>query len=144
MVIFVTKNKKNNKVFVGYSLHDTAETYGTGKYISKALKTYGINSFEKTILEKFDHESDLDKMFERLEFWISKYKADDPEFGYNETISEMTPTKRKLTTKIQVLLSQEDNERLNDYIIKKSMERGTDLTVSYFVRELILKEINKN
>lgn len=144
MVIFVTKNKKNNKVFVGYSLNDTAETLGTGKYISKAIKSYGINSFEKTVVEKFEQSTDLEKLFERLEYWIAKYKADNPEFGYNETALEMMPTKKKLTTKIQVLLSQEDAERLNDYIIKKSMERGTDLTVSYFVRELILREINKN
>jgi len=144
MIIFATKNKKNNKVFVGYSLNDNAETFGTGKYISKAIKTYGINSFEKTVLEHIEQNTDLEKLFERVEYWIAQYKADDPDYGYNETALEMKPTKKKLTTKIQVLLSQEDLERLNDYIIKKSMERGTDLTVSYFVRELILREINKN
>ena len=56
----------------------------------------------------------------------------------------MMPTKKKLTTKIQVLLSDEDMEKLNEYIIKISMERGTNLSVSHFVRELIVREINKN
>lgn len=143
MIIFATKNKKNGKVFIGYSLNDNAETLGSGKYISKAIKTFGAASFEKNILENFNQETDLEKLFERLDYWIAQYHADNPEFGYNETISEMIPTKKKLTTKIQVLLSEDDNERLNDYIIKKSMERGTTLTVSYFVRELIMREINK-
>ena len=144
MVIFVTKNIKNNKVFIGYSLNDKAETFGTGKYITKAIKTYGITSFEKNILEKLDEDTKLEKLFERLEYWINEYKADNPNFGYNETIFEMMPTKKKLTTKIQVLLSDEDMEKLNEYIIKISMERGTNLSVSHFVRELIVREINKN
>lgn len=143
MIIFATKNKNNGKIFVGYSLNDTADSLGTGKYITKAIRVHGADAFEKTVLEKFEQNVDLQDFLERVEYWIAKYKSDNPDFGYNETRTEMQPSKKKLTTKIQVLLSQEDNERLNDYIIKKSMERGTELTVSYFVRELILKEINK-
>lgn len=144
MIIFLSKNTKNDKVFVGYSLNDEAKTVGTGKYISKAIKTYGMSSFEKIVLEKFDNEISLEHLFERVDYWIEKYKADDPKYGYNEAISEISHTNRKLTKNIQVLLSHSDAERLNDVVIETSMKRGTSLTVSGFIRELILKEINKN
>ena len=79
---------------------------------------------------------------ERLEFWIKNYKADNPKYGYNESVQELIPQKRRLTKKLQVLLTPEDEDNLNAIIIEKSMENKTKpLPVSRYVRQLIVEHI---
>ena len=79
---------------------------------------------------------------ERLEYWIKQHKADNPKYGYNESVQEMIPQKKKLTKKLQVLLTPEDEDNLNSIIIQKSMENKTKpLPVSKYVRNLIVEHI---
>lgn len=144
MNIYKTTNVINGMVFIGYSLNDNVQNLGTGKYITKAIKQYGSENFKKEILQTFE-ELDIAELMDRMEYYIKCYKSDDPKFGYNETINESKPQKKKLTNKIQVLLSQDDEERLNDLIIKESMlEHKKPVSVSNFVRQLILNKINEN
>lgn len=142
MTIFKVENTVDGKVYVGYSVNDNPNNLGSGKYIKRAVKDFGTRSFTKTNLEVFKSEESLSYIMERLEFWIKKYKADNPKYGYNESVQEMIPQKKKLTKKLQVLLTPEDEDNLNSIIIEKSMESKTKpIPVSKYVRLLIAKHI---
>ena len=123
MTIFKVINETDGKVYVGYSINDNPNNLGAGKYIKRAVKDFGTRSFQKTILEEFESEESLSHIMERLEFWIKNYKADNPKYGYNESVQELIPQKKRLTKKLQVLLTPEDEDNLNSIIIEKSMER---------------------
>ena len=144
MTIFKVINETDGKVYVGYSVNDNPNNLGAGKYIKRAVKDFGTRSFQKTILEEFESEESLSHIMERLEFWIKNYKADNPKYGYNESVQELIPQKKRLTKKLQVLLTPEDEDNLNSIIIEKSMENKTKpLPVSRYVRQLIVEHIVK-
>ena len=144
MTIFKVINETDGKVYVGYSINDNPNNLGAGKYIKRAVKDFGTRSFQKTILEEFESEESLSHIMERLEFWIKNYKADNPKYGYNESVQELIPQKKRLTKKLQVLLTPEDEDNLNSIIIEKSMENKTKpLPVSRYVRQLIVEHIVK-
>jgi len=142
MTIFKVINETDGKVYVGYSVNDNPNNLGAGKYIKRAVKDFGTRSFQKTILEEFESEESLSHIMERLEFWIKNYKADNPKYGYNESVQELIPQKKRLTKKLQVLLTPEDEDNLNAIIIEKSMEnKSKPLPVSRYVRQLIVEHI---
>jgi len=142
MTIFKVVNETDGKVYVGYSVNDNPNNLGAGKYIKRAVKDFGTKSFQKTVLEEFESEESLSHIMERLEFWIKNYKADNPKYGYNESVQELIPQKKRLTKKLQVLLTPEDEDNLNAIIIEKSMENKTKpLPVSKYVRQLIVEHI---
>ncbi len=142
MTIFKVTNETDGKVYVGYSINDNPNNLGAGKYIKRAVKDFGTRSFQKTILEEFESEESLSHIMERLEFWIKNYKADNPKYGYNESVQELIPQKKRLTKKLQVLLTPEDEDNLNAIIIEKSMEnKSKPLPVSRYVRQLIVEHI---
>ena len=79
---------------------------------------------------------------DRVEFWIKKFKSDNPKYGYNESVQEMIPIKKKLTKKLQVLLTPEDEDNLNTIRIQKSMEFGVKpIPISRYVRNVIVEHI---
>lgn len=142
MTIFKVENQTDGKVYVGYSVNDNPNNLGTGKYIKRAVKDFGTRAFTKTTLEEFGQDESLGHIMDRLEFWIKKFKADNPKYGYNESVQEMIPQKKRLTKKLQVLLTPEDEDNLNTIIIQKSMETKTKpMPVSRYVRQLIVEHI---
>ena len=144
MTIFKVINETDGKVYVGYSINDNPNNLGAGKYIKRAVKDFGTRSFEKITLESFNTDESLSHIMERLEYWIKNYKADNPKYGYNESVQELIPQKKRLTKKLQVLLTPEDEDNLNTIIIQKSMENKTKpLPVSRYVRQLIVEHIVK-
>ena len=144
MTIFKVENTVDGKVYVGYSVNDNPNNLGAGKYIKRAVKDFGTRSFEKITLESFNTDESLSHIMERLEYWIKKHKADNPKYGYNESVQELIPQKKRLTKKLQVLLTPEDEDNLNAIIIEKSMEnKSRPLPVSRYVRQLIVEHIVK-
>jgi hypothetical protein len=142
MTIFKVENTVDGKTYVGYSVNDNPNNLGAGKYIKRAVKDFGTRAFTKSTLESFEPEESLSHIMERLEYWIKQHKADNPKYGYNESVQEMIPQKKKLTKKLQVLLTPEDEDNLNSIIIQKSMENKTKpLPVSKYVRNLIVEHI---
>jgi hypothetical protein len=142
MIIFKTTNKKDGKVFIGMSEHNNPHNLGTGKYIKQAIKKFGTNSFNKEVLETFDKSLSLSEVMDRHEYWIKRFKSDNPKYGYNESIKETIPQKRRLTRKIQVLITPDDEDALNSIIIQRSMEHGLKpMSVSKYVRQIIVKHI---
>ncbi len=142
MIIFKVENISNGKTYVGYAVNDNPNNLGTGKYIKRAVKDFGTTSFKRDVLERFDEEESLGIVMDRVEFWIKKFKSDNPKFGYNESVQEMIPQKKKLTKKLQVQLTPEDEDNLNTIIIQKSMESGIrPIPISRYVRNIIVEHI---
>ncbi len=142
MIIYKLQQQKTNKVYVGYSVNDNPNNFGSGKYIKRAVKDFGTKAFKREVLESFDNNDSLSNVMNRLEYWIKKYKADNPKYGFNETVQELIPQKKRLTKKLQVLLTPSDEESLNQIIIQKSMETGIKpVAISRYVRQLIVEHI---
>ena len=142
MNIFAVIHNSTGKVYIGYSMNNSPHNLGNGKYIKKAISTYGPESFTKKVLEEFGNDFALSEVLDKVEYWIRKNKSDDPKYGFNSSIDELIPRKKKLTKKIQVLLTPEDEDSLNEIIIEKSMEEGIKPTsLSKYVRQLILEHI---
>lgn len=141
MIIFKIENTVNRKIYIGYAVNDNPNNLGTGKYIKRAIKDFGILSFSRNVLEEFNSD-DLGLVLDRVEYWIKKYKSDDPDYGYNESVHENIPQKKKLTKKLQFLISSEDEDNLNTIIVKKSMENKIKpIPISKYVRNIIINHI---
>jgi hypothetical protein len=142
MIIFKVENISDGKVYIGYAVNDNPNNLGTGKYIKRAVKDFGTISFKREVLEEFESDESLGVIMDRVEYWIKKYKADNPKYGYNESVQEMIPQKKRLTKKLQVLLSPEDEDNLNSIIIQKSMENKIKpIPISRYVRNIIVEHI---
>jgi protein subunit release factor A len=142
MIIYKLQQQKTNKVYVGYSANDNPNNFGSGKYIKRAVKDFGTTSFNREVLEVFKENDSLSDILKRVEYWINKFKSDNPKYGFNETVQELIPQKKKLTKKLQVLLTPEDEDSLNAIIIQKSMEtRIKPVAISRYVRQLIVEHI---
>jgi hypothetical protein len=143
MVIYKLQQQKTNKVYIGYSVNDNPNNFGTGRYIKRAVKDFGTKAFNRQVLETFDNnDGSLSIVMARVEYWIKKLKADNPKYGFNETVQELIPQKKKLTKKLQVLLTPSDEDSLNQIIIQKSMENGIKpVAISRYVRQLIVEHI---
>jgi hypothetical protein len=59
--LYQIKNKLNEMVYVGiHKTKDINDGYmGSGKILSHAIKKYGLENFEKTILANFDNEESM-------------------------------------------------------------------------------------
>jgi hypothetical protein len=142
MIIFKVENISDGKVYIGHAVNDNPNNLGTGKYIKRAVKDFGTISFKREVLEEFEPDESLGVIMDRVEYWIKKYKADNPKYGYNESVQEMIPQKKRLTKKLQVLLSPEDEDNLNTIIIQKSMENKIKpIPISRYVRNIIVEHI---
>jgi hypothetical protein len=142
MIIFKVENTIDRKVYVGYAINDNPNNLGTGKYIKRAVKDFGTTSFKREVLEKFNEDESLGLIMDRVEYWIKEFKADNPKYGYNESVQEMIPQKKRLTKKLQVLLTPEDEDNLNSIIIQKSMEHKVrPIPISRYVRNIIVEHI---
>lgn len=142
MVIFKVTHIETGKGYVGYSVNDNPNFMGSGKYITRALRDFGRHAFQHETLEHFPDDTTLSIVMERLEHWIRHFKVDKPQWGYNESVLELIPKKKRLTKKLQVLLSPEDEAQLNSIILQKSMEQGRDpISISRYVRQLIVEHI---
>jgi hypothetical protein len=142
MIIFKVENISDRKVYIGHAVNDNPNNLGTGKYIKRAVKDFGTISFKREVLEEFEPDESLGVIMDRIEYWIKKYKADNPKYGYNESVKEMIPQKKRLTKKLQVLLSPEDEYNLNTIIIQKSMENKIKpIPISRYVRNIIVEHI---
>ena len=94
MVIYKTTNKINGKIYVGKDARNRSDYIGSGTILRRAIKKYGKQNFDKTIIEVCDS---LPYLSEREVYWVRELKATDRDIGYNiakggtggDTISNM-------------------------------------------------------
>ena len=79
-VIYLTKNKVNNRKYIGVDSNNNINYYGSGKIIKLALKKYGVENFTKEILEE---NCDINYLFEREKYYLAKYNAINSKEFYN-------------------------------------------------------------
>lgn len=89
--IYKITNNINKKVYIGQSVrirkrwiaeknsafNENSESYET--YLSRAFRKYGIENFSFQIIE----ECEQSQLNEREVYWISYYKSNNENFGYN-------------------------------------------------------------
>lgn len=85
-VIYMHKNKINGKVYIGQTCQkpeyrwNHGEGYINCSYFYRAIKKYGWDSFEHIILEE---NLSFEEANEKEQYFISLYKANQEQFGYN-------------------------------------------------------------
>lgn len=78
MVIYKTTNLINGKFYIGKQTTFSESYMGSGKLLKNAILKYGIENFEKEVLEEVDS---LEQLNEREIYWIDKLNAKSE--GYN-------------------------------------------------------------
>ena len=102
MIIYKITNKKNGKIYIGQTIRDLEVRFKqhcrSGCYLYKAIKKYGVESFDKEIIDTATTREELD---EKETYWIKKLNSIYPN-GYNLTyggihyeVSEETREKHK-------------------------------------------------
>lgn len=81
MQIYKIINTVNGKIYIGKNSTSDPEYMGSGVVLFKAKSKYGIEAFEKVIVE--DNIESEELLNEREIYWIAKYDATNPEIGYN-------------------------------------------------------------
>ena len=97
--IYKIKNKVNGKVYIGQSIDiekrwqrhigniNTSDEKKYNLYLYQAIRKYGIENFEFSIIEECD-QSLLDK---KESYWIKYYNSHNKEYGYNLTDGGTNP-----------------------------------------------------
>lgn len=79
MQIYKTTNKINGLIYVGKEGRSSRKYCGSGRLIVEAIKEFGIENFEKQVLEKCSSKEELN---EREIYWIRFFDCLYPN-GYN-------------------------------------------------------------
>lgn len=79
-VIFKITNKINNKIYIGKDSRNRKSYYGSGTLINFAIKKYGIENFDKEII---DTANTLEELNQKEIYWIDFYNSTSVNFGYN-------------------------------------------------------------
>lgn len=80
MIIYKTTNLVNGKIYIGKDKNNNPAYLGSGKILHLAFQKYGIENFNKEILEECETLEDLN---EREKYWIGFYNSTDRKIGYN-------------------------------------------------------------
>jgi group I intron endonuclease len=125
MIIYKTTNQVNGKIYIGQDKYNNPNYLGSGMILHFAFKKYGIENFNKEILEECESKETLN---EREKYWINFYNSTDKNVGYNialggdggDTLSHH-PNKKEISKRIS-----ESNKKLwedDNYKIKMSKAR---------------------
>ena len=107
--VYITRNKINNKMYVGITNGNDKDYLGSGIRLKNAVKKYGKENFENSILEECES---VELLEQRERFWISFF--DSVNKGYN--ISTGGSYRKYIDTS---LLSESINEFWKDNDIAK-------------------------
>lgn len=80
MQIYKVTNLVNGKIYIGQDSFDRKDYLGSGKLINRAIEKYGIENFEKIVLEQCENKHELN---DREKYWIAHYESTNPSIGYN-------------------------------------------------------------
>ncbi len=80
MIIYKTTNLVNGKIYIGQDSNNNPNYLGSGKILHQAIEKYGIDRFQKDIIEECDSKEMLN---EREIYWIDFHKSTNRNIGYN-------------------------------------------------------------
>lgn len=83
MNIYKTTNLINNKIYIGKEEKYRKGYLGSGKLIKNAILKYGVENFKKEIIDTAKNRKELR---EKEKYWISFYKSNNRDIGYNISI----------------------------------------------------------
>lgn len=149
MIIYEIKNKISGKSYIGqHTSNDLGTYWGSGKLIKKAIQKYGIENFDRIILERCSNKEELNN---REKYWVKE--KDSINTGYNLTeggtggdnsnfidySEEWKDGQRVRTKQYWVSLSEEERKERSDRV---SGERnGMFGKVGYWKDKNIPKEV---
>lgn len=123
--IYLITNKINNKIYIGQSSISKKSYFGGGVLIKLAIKKYGKENFEKTILQQ--NISSQSQLNDLEIYYINLYNSTDPKIGYNilnggkrSTFKHSELSKSKISKRSL----QEDNKKRIREIQKKACEKN--------------------
>jgi group I intron endonuclease len=113
-VIYKTTNLVNNKIYIGKRIFNKDKFfrnkyYGSGKLLKEAINKYGLENFNREVLEEVDNYL----LEEREIYWIKFYNSTNLEIGYNLTIGGNSKYGRKIGH-----MSDETKKKISESIIK--------------------------
>ena len=119
-VIYKTTNLVNNKIYIGKRIFTSEKFwrnkyFGSGKLLKSAIEKYGLQNFNREILEEVDN----DLLGEREIYWIKLYKSNDLEIGYNLTIGGNSKYGRKIGP-----MSDDTKKKISESVSKYLIENG--------------------
>lgn len=105
-IIYMIRNKKNNKIYFGQTIRRFEERYFGGiqntnnMHLKSSIKKYGIENFE--IDKEFDIAYSKEELDGLEDMYIKIYKTTNPKYGYNKKFggsngSPTEETKRKMS-----------------------------------------------
>ena len=139
MFVYITTNLINGKRYIGKTIKDESDPYlGSGTYFSRALKKYGRQNFQRTILE---HAKSEDELFELEKKYIQEYNAvEDPNFynlhegGKGGNTGNYEEVSRKVSGESNPMhgraFSKEHREKISKAIKNWSLTEPADLKKS--------------
>ena len=142
-LIYLSKNKINNKIYIGQTIqtlekrkrrHENDALSNSDHVIfHRALKKYGIENFEWSVLESNIEEKFLN---DKEKYYIKKYKSNDPDIGYN-----MTPRGESRPTSHYIL----NNDLVLEIIdmIKNTQKTFKEIGELYGVSMYAISDINR-
>lgn len=80
MVIYKITNSVNNKVYIGKTICDKDDYFGSGVLIKQAIKKYGLDKFAKEII---DTANSIEELNNKEKYWIAYFNSCDLNLGYN-------------------------------------------------------------
>jgi group I intron endonuclease len=155
MYIYKITNTINKKIYIGKSVENTNSNiisyYGSGVLIARAIEKYGIDMFNKEIIDECKNNSEL---CEREKYWISYYNSTDRTIGYNisnggdggDTLSnhpELNLIKEKISNSLKGrVFTQNHKDKLKqNHPLKKEENR---LKISSSLKGKFKSEIHKS
>lgn len=138
--IYMHKNLLNGKVYIGVTKQKPeqrwagGEGYKTCTIFYKAIKKYGWDNFEHTIIETTDTR---DKASELERYWIAYYDSTNQEKGYN--CDEGGYTKRVFSEKTREKMRQsrlgEKNWRFGTHLSEETKQKISEANKGRLVGE---------
>lgn len=82
--VYKITNLVNGKIYIGkHSTDDLDDGYmGSGKRLHQAYKKYGLENFNKEVIDYYNSEDELNQ---GEIYWIAKFNSTDQNIGYNLT-----------------------------------------------------------
>ena len=90
MLIYKIQNKINGKIYIGQTINSIEKRFGShikaannkknNSIIYKAIRKYGVQSFEVSVI---DEAKDKETLNEKEKYWIKFYNSMDLAIGYN-------------------------------------------------------------